>query len=220
MKEIVNRLEEIKNEFVEMIKTKKDDSLKSLQEVSTKLQIELNKRLDSFYEKKQLVSQARSKEVKVEHKKYLISVWKSLFWIRFKYLISMPFIYSMIIPAVILDIFLEIYHRVCFPLYWIPTVKRSDYFIYDRRFLAYLNWFEKLNCLYCSYFNNLMAYAREVAWRTERYWCPIKHSKRLPDPHSYYEDFAEYLDAADFRNKFWDQKCFTKFKQWVDDQIT
>lgn len=213
MKEIVNKLEEIRNEFIEMLKNRKDDSVKSLQEVSTKLQNEINRRRDSFYEKKQLVKQARSKEIKVEHKKHFISAWVSLHSLKFKYIISWPFIYSMIIPAIILDIFLEIYHRICFPLYWIPLVKRSEYFVYDRRFLSYLNWFEKLNCFYCSYFNNLIGYTREIAWRTERFWCPIKHAKRVPDPHSYYEDFADYLDASDFRTKLNDEKCFNKLKE-------
>lgn len=33
---------------------------------------------------------------------------------------------------------------------------------------------EKVNCVYCSYFNGLMSYLREIAGRTEQYWCPIR----------------------------------------------
>jgi hypothetical protein len=119
----------------------------------------------------------------------------------------------MIIPAVILDICLEIYHRICFPLYWIELVKRSDYFIFDRHHLSYLNWIEKLNCLYCSYFNNLVAYTREIAWRTEKYWCPIKHAQRRHWAHDYYEWFTDYLDWEKYRKNIEKIRCFRKNKK-------
>ena len=55
---------------------------------------------------------------------------------------AVPFIWMMIIPAVILDIFLEIYHHAAFPLYGIPLVVRSQYIrIYDRAKLPYLTWY-------------------------------------------------------------------------------
>jgi hypothetical protein len=34
-----------------------------------------------------------------------------------------------------------------------------------------------------------------VAGRTEQYWCPIKHSRRTPDPHPRTGRFVEYGDA-------------------------
>jgi hypothetical protein len=44
---------------------------------------------------------------------------------------------------------------------------------FDRRKLAYLNAIEKLNC---DYANGILTYAREIASRTEQFWCPIKHA--------------------------------------------
>jgi hypothetical protein len=35
---------------------------------------------------------------------------------------------------------------------------------------------EKINCAYCSYANGAIASVREMASRTEIYWCPIKHA--------------------------------------------
>lgn len=210
MKEWFNKLEELQKEFFENLKNRKEESIKSLEEFKEKLQNEIDNRLDYLYAKKDFIKQALSKETKEKNKPYYRSFLVSLLHIHIRHLLSIPFIYAMIIPAIILDIFLEIYHRICFPLYGIPIVKRSDYFVLDRRFLSYLNWFEKFNCLYCSYFNNLIAYTREIAWRTEKYWCPIKHSKRLPDPHPHYEDFAEYIDWEDFRTKYNNPKCFDK----------
>jgi hypothetical protein len=93
--------------------------------------------------------------------------------------LTAPVIYVVIVPLVLLDLFVTIYQRVCFPVYGIPKVNRGDYLIFDRHHLAYLNALEKLNCAYCSYANGLIAYVREIAGRTEQYWCPIKHARRV-----------------------------------------
>ena len=103
-----------------------------------------------------------------------------------------------------MHVMLEIYHQVSFRLYRIPRVKASEYFIFDRKKLPYLNWFEKFNCFYCSYYNCLISYMREISGRTERFWCPIKHSKRMPDEHKHYDLFADYDDAENFR-KNWEK---------------
>ena len=95
--------------------------------------------------------------------------------IFFNYLLSSPFIYTIIIPLVLLDFFTEIYHRVCFPLYHLPYVKRKKYIRIDRHKLSYLPWYEKLNCVYCSYANGWLHYASAIAGETEKYWCGIKH---------------------------------------------
>jgi hypothetical protein len=93
--------------------------------------------------------------------------------------LTAPVIYVVIVPLVLLDLFVTIYQRVCFPVYGVPKVNRGDYLIFDRHHLAYLNALEKLNCAYCSYANGLIAYVREIAGRTEQYWCPIKHARRV-----------------------------------------
>jgi hypothetical protein len=69
----------------------------------------------------------------------------------------------MIIPALIIDAFLFIYQNTAIRLYGIPLAKRSDYIVNDRQQLAYLNWIQKFNCMYCSYVNGLFSYAVEVA---------------------------------------------------------
>ncbi|MCH9740876.1 MAG: hypothetical protein K0U38_08570 [Epsilonproteobacteria bacterium] len=56
-------------------------------------------------------------------------------------------------------------------------MKRSDYVVLDRYNLFYLDKVEKINCLYCEYFNGVIGYVREIAARTEQFWCPIKHSR-------------------------------------------
>ncbi|MEB8386670.1 hypothetical protein OO012_05470 [Rhodobacteraceae bacterium KMM 6894] len=113
--------------------------------------------------------------------------------------LTAPVIYSIIIPLVLLDVFVTIYHIICFPVYRIEKVRRADYITLDRRHLSYLNGLEKLNCMYCGYGNGLLAYVREIAARTEMHWCPIKHAKRMAGLHAHYPDFAEYGDAEGFQ---------------------
>jgi hypothetical protein len=115
--------------------------------------------------------------------------------------LTAPVIYAMIVPLVLLDISVSIYQAVCFRAYGIPRVSRADYFVFDRGHLAYLNALEKLNCAYCSYANGLIAYVREIAGRTEQYWCPIKHARRTVGAHAYYREFVDYGDADAYRQR-------------------
>jgi hypothetical protein len=39
----------------------------------------------------------------------------------------------------------------------------------------------------------------EIAARTEQHWCPIKHSHEIPSPHSRYDQFLHFGDAAAYR---------------------
>jgi hypothetical protein len=115
--------------------------------------------------------------------------------------LTAPVIYALIVPLVLLDIFITIYQIVCFPVYDIPKVARKDYLIFDRRYLAYLNLVEKVNCAYCSYANGLIGYVREIASRTEQYWCPIKHARKVVGAHPRYSNFADFGDAQAYKDE-------------------
>jgi len=114
------------------------------------------------------------------------------------HILTAPVIYSGFIPFLLLDLFATSYQAICFPVYGIPKVRRGDYLLFDRKALPYLNIIEKFNCFYCSYANGLISYTREIAARTEEYWCPIKHARRIRDPHEYYYKFFEFGDAESF----------------------
>lgn len=122
---------------------------------------------------------------------------------KVSHLLSLPFILSVLIPLVIFDIFLEFYHQVCFRLYRIPRVKRSEYIKFDRHRLRYLNTREKLFCLYCSYANGFGQYFVRIAADTERYWCAIKH-KQYKGFHApaHHKNFLPYGDEPAFRKKY------------------
>ncbi len=134
----------------------------------------------------------RHRELKTRLHRYILDAgWLSI--------LTAPVIYAMIVPIALLDLGLTLYQWICFPAYGIARVRRRDYLIFDRGHLAYLNLIEKINCAYCSYGNGVIAYAREIAGRTEQYWCPIKHARRAIGVHAYYAGFADFGDAAGFR---------------------
>jgi hypothetical protein len=114
-------------------------------------------------------------------------------------LLTAPVIYLGWIPFALLDLFVTVYQAVCFPVYRIPRVRRADYLVFDREDLPYLNAVERFNCLYCSYANGVAAYTREVAARTEQYWCPIKHARRLRAAHEHYPKFFDHGDGEAYR---------------------
>jgi hypothetical protein len=116
--------------------------------------------------------------------------------------LTAPIIYGMIVPLILFDFFMMFYQLTCFPIYGIARVRRSDYISFDRRHLAYLNFIEKFDCLYCSYGNGLLAYATEIFARTEQYFCPIKHAQKIFGKHARYKYFLDYGDAADLHKRF------------------
>ena len=143
-----------------------------------------------------LSAQARAEQRKL--RRNLVAHVRSiglLFWL------TSPVIYGMIIPIALTDLFATLYQFVCFPVYGIGKVRRSDYVIIDRHQLGYLNALEKVNCLYCGYSNGVIAYTRELASRTEQYFCPIKHATPVAGAHSRYPRFAEYGDAQAYRDR-------------------
>ena len=114
-------------------------------------------------------------------------------------LLTSPVIYVCIIPFALLDLFVAVYQAICFRANGIPKVRRSDYIIFDRGRLSYLNVIEKLGCVYCSYANGLLEYIGEITARTEQHFCPIKHHVEPPHPHSRYDHFLPYGDARAYR---------------------
>ena len=121
----------------------------------------------------------------------------------FQQLISLPFIWSILIPLVLFDIWSEFYHRICFSLYGLEYVKRSNYIRIDRHKLKYLNWYQKIGCVYCGYANGLIHYWSVIFSRTEKYWCGIMHKKypgfKAPAHH---KNFVKYGDKKAFRKKY------------------
>jgi len=114
-------------------------------------------------------------------------------------LLTAPVVYLLILPVALLDGWVTLYQAICFRAWGLARVRRRPYFVFDRQRLAYLNGLERLNCVFCGYANGVFAYVREVAARTEQYWCPIRHGRRVRDPHAHYAHFVAYGDADAYR---------------------
>lgn len=168
------------------------DKIKSLE---SELETELQEQYKSFSCE---ITQKRE-ELRAKYKQDKENIFVYLLDAPILYVLSAPIIWACLIPAFFLDIVASLFQAICFPIYKISKVKRSDYIIIDRHKLGYLNIIEKANCWYCSYFNGLLGYVSEIAGRTEQFWCPIRHAKRVKYMHPYYKNFINYGDSKDFR---------------------
>lgn len=139
--------------------------------------------------------------IKQTHQKLQKNFFRWLVTNRPQNLITGPIIYSMIIPLLITDFFVTFYQLTCFPIYGIKKVKRGDYMVFDRHQLHYLNFIEKFHCTYCAYANGMIAYVSEIVARTEQYFCPIKHARKILGTHSRYHRFLAFGDAENYEQK-------------------
>ena len=140
-------------------------------------------------------------EVEEAHRKLKKAILPWLASSRIRNILSSPFIYGMIIPIAFFDLTITVYQHICFRLYGIRRVERSAFIVLDRHQLAYLNGIEKFNCLYCGYGNGVIAYTSEVIARTDQYWCPIKHARKVQGAHKHYHKFTDYGDAENYRQQ-------------------
>jgi hypothetical protein len=141
------------------------------------------------------------RSVRQTHLKLKKSFFRWLVTNRPQNLITGPIIYSMIVPLAILDLFVSLYQATCFPIYGVARVRRADYIVFDRQHLEYLNFIEKFHCTYCAYGSGLITYVGEIVARTEEYFCPIKHARKMLGIHAHYKHFLDYGEAADYEKK-------------------
>jgi hypothetical protein len=176
-----------------------DDLIEQIRGLEAEVQGEFDKKRDDFrftVEKKRFLF---SEDVTALQRGSKVGLLRYLRQARLLSYVVAPVIYVGFIPMLLLDLFLGVHQAVCFPVYGITKVRRSNYVILDRADLPYLNTIEQFNCFYCGYANGLMSYAKEVAARTEQFFCPIKHARRIIAAHDQYATFFEYGDAESYR---------------------
>jgi len=188
-----------------------EDILAKIKKLQNELEQEIQKKEEDFFYKIHGKRVYFEKEIKRNHKILVKSIYRYLSDAALLNILTAPVIWFCIVPAVFMDLVVSVYHAVCFRVYKIPRVRRGDYIVIDRHSLRYLNPIEKLNCVYCGYFTGLIAYVQEVAARTEQYWCPIKHARRVANIHSRYSKFIDYGDAQSYK------KNLEKIRKEFDD---
>ncbi len=143
-----------------------------------------------------------TKKLQCEFAEERIPLWTYIRRGNPRYALTAPIIYGMIVPALIMDFCVTIYQATCFPIYGIPKVNRQEFIVIDRHRLSYLNALQKLNCIYCAYYNGLIAYVREIASKTEQFWCPIRHARRVRGVHRRYWHFLRYGDGRKLKERW------------------
>ncbi len=181
---------------------KLEDIIKKIKILENELALEMHKKGDEFYYTIRGKKVYFEESIKKKHKDFAINIIHYILNASLLNILSIPIILSCLIPAIFMDLVVSIYHSSCFRIYGIPRVNRSDYIIIDHHKLNYLNFIQKINCIYCSYFSGLIGYVQEIAFRTEQYWCPIKHSRKMAVIHSRCKDFLEYGDADAYKERY------------------
>jgi hypothetical protein len=176
-----------------------DELIEQVHVLEEQVQVEYEARSSDFYSVVDAKRVRFGEQVAALHRGSKTGLWRYMTGASLLSWIVAPVIYLGFLPMALLDVFLYVYQFICFRVYRIQRVVRSDYVILDRGDLPYLNALEQFNCFYCGYANGLMAYASEIAARTEQYFCPIKHARRLVAAHSHYPLFFEYGDAESYR---------------------
>jgi hypothetical protein len=176
-----------------------DDLLDRMHALREELEVELQKKRDDIGVVIQDKRARFADDIRRRHLMQKVGLIRYLRGSRWSVILTAPLIYSGLVVFALLDLFVTAYQAVCFPVYGIPKARRADYLVFDRGDLAYLNAIERFNCFYCSYANGVVALAREIAARTEQYWCPIKHARRMLGAHDRYPRFLEFGDAESYR---------------------
>ncbi len=177
------------------MKQRIDELLARIQSLQDELEEEYRRAREEWATRKAELAE----EFARQQRRYKTGLFRFLVRSRLLVVLTAPVIYAGWVPFLLMDLFVTLYQHLCFPIYGIPKVKRSEYLVFDREDLPYLNLIEKFNCFYCSYGNGVAAYTREVSARTEQYWCPIKHARRVRAAHDRYPKFFDYGDAEAFK---------------------
>lgn len=181
---------------------KVQDIIEAIKSLEKELLLEVQKKEAEFFYTIKKKKVYFDEETRNKHKKLSTKIHTYLIESSPWSIIVVPIIWFCIVPAIFMDFVVSIYQMICFTVYDIPKVKRKDYIVFDHQSLGYLNIIEKINCLYCSYFNGIIAYVQEIAARTEQHWCPIKHARKLKSIHSRYHKYLDYGDHTEFKKRF------------------
>ncbi len=177
------------------------DLIARIRELEEEIEAEVERRREDLHFRIENRRIRFERDILARHRALKTGLLRYVLHARWTSLLSAPIVYALIVPLVLLDLTVSVYQGVCFPLYGIPRVRRADCLHFDRGSLAYLNLIERFNCAYCAYANGVIAYARQVAGRTELYWCPVKHARRILEAHAYYRQFADFGDAEGYRRE-------------------
>jgi len=152
--------------------------IEQMKNLEKRLSIEIQKKQKEFFYKINGRKVRFDKATREYHKTLMTKVRTYLYRAGILKIITAPLVWFCIIPALFLDFVVMIFQLICFPVYKIPKVSRSDYIVLDRHSLKYLN-----------------------VIGAEQHWCPIKHARKVGSKHSRYNKFLDYGDADSYKKE-------------------
>ena len=104
-----------------------DDIILQIKQLEDELFEEFKKKEEKFFYRIENEKAKFQERVINEGRSKIISSIQYLSSFPLGVILTIPFIWAMIIPIVMTDIFVSIYQAICFPIYKIPKVKRKEY---------------------------------------------------------------------------------------------
>ena len=89
----------------------------------------------------------------------------------FRHIFVLPFALVMLVPLLIFDFCLSVFHRIVFALCKMKRVNRAAHFKLDQMKIAQLGKLSRLFAIYIYYARGLMSYAGKIAAECDQYWC-------------------------------------------------
>ncbi|OGT07142.1 MAG: hypothetical protein A2143_12055 [Gallionellales bacterium RBG_16_57_15] len=177
-------------QILDQITTLEDELQKAVEEQQERLRYQIEGKRITF-----------EHTIREAHLKARMGIFHWFLTVRPQNYLTAPIVYGMIVPLALFDLCISFYQLTCFPIYRVAKVRRANYIMLDHQHLAYLNIIEKVDCMYCSYAVGLLGYAQEITARTEQYFCPIKHARKMLNANARYEHFLDYGEADNFHDK-------------------
>ena len=105
-----------------------DELLARIETLQNELEEEYRQAREDWEHRKQELAD----EFLRQQRRYKTGLFRFLLRSRLLVILSAPVIYAGWIPFLLIDLFVTTYQAICFPIYRIPKVKRSDYLVFDR----------------------------------------------------------------------------------------
>ncbi|MCH9634735.1 MAG: hypothetical protein S4CHLAM7_14960 [Chlamydiae bacterium] len=95
----------------------------------------------------------------------------------FVHIFVLPFAIAMIVPFIVFDLCISIYHRIAFTICGMKRVKRKPNFKIDEHKIALLNKKERFFAVLILYASGVINYAKKIISESEQYWCQPRSIK-------------------------------------------
>ena len=92
-------------------------------------------------------------------------------------ILALPFAIAFLIPLVVYDLFLSLFHRIVFGLCKIKKVNRKSHFKVDQMKIAQLSKMQRFYAIYILYLRGLMNFGAKIAQECEYHWCQVRPTK-------------------------------------------